>query len=306
MLCPSCGFEVDDTLLSCPYCDADLTQTSPLRAAEASWCASCGSILGPEDETCPHCGAERQGFSGRKPATRDIDSTSDTRLVSALPAEEDTSGVKEPKSVPIRRYVVALVAGCFVLAALVLVILQPWRQDAVSVERSAPNTSGESVRVINELSGQDFRESTSTRLGNKGTRDSYEWLYEGYEIMIGLAARLKDNWAQLVSVADGTYAQGLDAGRDEASAIVLELDALYGDIASSADVDDYLNRVGDLLELIDSLDCGAQGVLDAWNAAMGAEEADRPQAILQALDASGANDAAAQFVSNYQDWHITR
>lgn len=304
MICPSCGFEVDDGLLSCPFCDADLTSTAQIHAAVADWCPSCGALLDPQDETCPICGAARKGRRLVAPAPEPTDS--DTLLSSALPDEEERAKLLRRRSVPTARSVLAAVCGAIALVAVVLLLWHPWApRNASSGDERLEPTQGSEPHVINTLAGQDFRESTVTRLGPQGSRTTYVWVYDAYEIMIGLAARLASNWTQLEYVADGSYAKSLDVGRDEASAILNELDILYADLAVIPEDGNQTARAGELLELVDLLRTSCRGVVEAWEAAMEAEAGERASAIESALERTGAQDAANRFIAAYQDWEIS-
>ena len=306
MICPSCGFEVDEQALTCPYCDAELTATSPLRATGASWCSSCGSLVGPDDTVCPACGAPcaHAATETNAAAARATDDT-EAVLASAIPSEGDEQPVRGHTPAPIGRYVAAVCAGAVVLVALILAVWQPWAARDDKSERIEPIPSQSSPQIINALSGQDFRESTATRLGAQGSRTTFEWAHDGYEIMIGLAARLKANWALLDQVADGSLTSGLDTGRDEAQAIVSEATTLYQDIAGAPEDEDYLLQVGQLMNLVEWLRTSAQGVADGWDAAVSTDEDARGEAIAAALEGSGANEASSEFVDHYVEWEPT-
>lgn len=307
MICPGCGFEVDEQALTCPYCDADLTSTSPLRATGASWCSSCGALLEPGDTVCRSCGApcEAQEGSAAFVPLRE-QPKEDVVLTSAIPMEEEgieSLGGHTPA--PIFRYVAAILAAVLAVAAFVVFVWQPWTVRDIPDERITPTPSQNEPQVINTLSGQDFSESTSTRLGAQGSRTTFEWAHDGYEIMIGLAARLKSNWELLDAVADGSLASGLDTGRDEANAILSELTTLYQDVAGAPEDEEYLLQVGQLMNLIEWLRTSAQGVIDGWDAAMSSDEAARADAVAAALEESGANGASESFVAHYKEWEPT-
>ena len=303
MICPGCGFEVDEGLLTCPYCDADLTQTSPLHATGASWCAECGALLGKDDAVCPSCGTPCPQAPTVAPAAKRGEGTpvARTELTSAIPDDGDdvTSG---NSPAPIFRYVATIAAGACALVALVLFVWQPWIPRDNVPARIEPTPSQNTPQVINALSGQDFRESTATRLGERGSRTTIEWAHDGYEIMIGLAARLKSNWALLTQVADGTITQGLDLGRDEAASIVSEVRTLYEDVAGAPEDEGYLVEVGRLMNLIEWLDTSSEGVLDGWDAAMATDENARGEAIVDALGQAGVDGASSEFVAHYEEW----
>lgn len=303
MICPSCGFEVDGQATVCPYCDADLTVTSPLHAANAGWCPACGTLVGPDDKVCPRCGAECTGISVVKQTQKSMDdSVRKTVLSSAIPLEGEEDIAPVPAPAPVSRYVAAIAVGVCALVVLVLMVLQPWADRGAAPERTQPIPSSSSPQVINALSGQDFRESTATRLGAQGERSTIEWAEDGYEITIGLAARLKSNWGLLTQVADGTVTQGLDVGRDEAAAILAEASTLYGDIAGAPEDEGYLTEVSRLMNLVEWLKASSQGVLDGWDAAMSNDVPDRAEAIETALEEAGVEEASSEFVAQFEEW----
>lgn len=302
MICPSCGFEVDEQALTCPYCDAELTSTSPLHATVASWCASCGALLNPGDTVCPSCGAARADVPAAPSFPPERPKEEETLLSSAIPSESEEEVPLRHTPAPLTRYVAAICAGAVAIIALVLVIWQPWVSRDTTPEHIEPTPSQNNPGFINALSGQDFNETAMTRLGPQGSRTTIEWAHDGYDIMIGLAARLKANWALLEQVADGTVTGGLDAGRDEASAIATETLTLYQDVAGAPEDEDHLLDVGQLMNLIEWLETSSKGVLAGWEAAMENEGDARGEAIAAALDESGANEASASFVEHYVEW----
>ena len=308
MICPSCGFEVDGQATACPYCDADLTVTSPLHATGASWCTACGALVGPDDTVCPRCGAACESPLAAKVAARREDEPSDhkTTLTSAIPVEGQDDVALGSAPAPISRYIAAIAVGVCALVVLVLIVWQPWVDRNAGREHVDPIPSQSSPQVINALSGQDFRESTATRLGEQGSRTTLEWAQDGYEITIGLAARLKANWGLLSQVADGTITQGLDTGRDEAAAILSEASTLYEDIAGAPEDEGYLTEVGRLMNLVEWLKTCSEGVLNGWDSAMANDEGARADAIESALEEAGAQEASSEFVAHYEEWEPTK
>lgn len=306
MICPGCGFEVDDGLLACPFCDADLTATSPIHAARARWCTSCGSLVDAQEMACPVCGAAQtddfedvSGIQGRERPN------SLPRLSSALPDDSEDTDLRSSPALA-RRYILAVVAGIIAIICVVGFVWHPWAPDPGKTNEPKPGAQpGQPPMAINTLAGQDFRESTSTRLGAQGLRTTYEWTHDAYEILIGLAARVSANWSQLDSVVDGTYAQSLDVGRDEANSILQEIDTLHQDISDSFEGEDYLNQVAKLMDLVDLLRTCSEGVLNGWDAAASADEDARVEAITQAMEASGAYSASQEFIDAYQEWEIS-
>lgn len=306
MICPGCGFEVDDGLLTCPFCDADLTATSPIHAARARWCASCGSLVDERQTACPVCGAaQTDAFEHASGIQEGGQRTSLPQLSSALPDDGEGPDLRTTPALA-RRYILAVVAGIVALICVLGFVWHPWAPDpGKSIEPKPGAQPGQAPATINTLAGQDFRESTATRLGAQGLRTTYEWTHDAYEILIGLAARVSANWSQLDSVVDGNYGQSLDVGRDEATAILQEIDTLRQDISNSFEGEDYQNQVSKLLNLVDLLRTCSEGVLNGWDAATSADEGDRAEAITQALEASGAYSASQEFIDAYQEWEIS-
>ncbi len=79
MRCPSCGAEISDEALYCPYCGAQVMRTGsrpvdqlrramgriferlPIKRGPQARCPNCGAELGPEARFCVNCGYTRTG-----------------------------------------------------------------------------------------------------------------------------------------------------------------------------------------------------------------------------------------------------
>ncbi len=192
MICPYCNSHINDGLEVCPACRKKLHVARLEESNSVSFCRQCGSLLRPDDVTCPGCGMYCDGRENVPPvanmAIPELDPSATNalpRIESAIPDEDET---EESKPTSVKPFAVAGILAVVFVTLFALIIVHPWNPAAYYGRPSEPldfSTAGPGQ--IEALSGQDKKAQSEAVLSSA---DPYDILAEEYDRVVELAKQV--------------------------------------------------------------------------------------------------------------------